>query len=264
MNLIIDKNYLIGASKDKINKLLSEHTIFMSDTLFMEILTADNESHIKKCFCKFPQSENPITLLQNASSLLSFERKNHKPCGVIENYIWDIRYEFNPDLQNDRYNIIVKHVEQPIKEFKEKLSKKALGFSQKAFTVSGWFPELKDKAKITKKEKDAAIKKVAEDLNFIRKVYAKIQKGIFENENEQWPNPKAINKDWALFRYFQFHLMGTLELFWRQTQDNKKIMNAYLDMDYCILGSIADGIVTRDNTMAYFFRMACPEKIVLN
>jgi len=268
MNIIIDKCFLFGTSPKSISELLSKHRLMMPESLFLEILTSDDENHIKKCFEKFPQKENPVDLLPSPGNLMYFEKTNHKPCTPIENCILNIRYEFNPNLRGEGYKKIVKKVEVSLDEWKQNISQETAGFAQVATTVIGWFPELKEKKKISNNEMNAAMKKVSEDESFIKNVYSVLQKEILKNEGEEWPNPQIINKEWAIFRYLQFHLIGSLDYVWRygkhEKETSKRLVNALLDIEYCILGSLADALATRDKTMENFYKTVCPEKILIN
>lgn len=264
MNIILDKSYLVGAPAKSINDLLSKHRLMMSETLFLEILTSGDESHIQKCFGKFPQKENPVYLLPHSGNLMRFEKTSHKCSTPLEDRILDIRYEFNPNLRSGHHGLIIRKVAVPLEEWKKNASASASGFTQKAETVCDWFPELKDKTNISEEEKNKAIQKTSADINCVREVYSKLQEGILKNEGEKWPSAEIIDKEWALFRYVQFHLIGTLDLFWRHTSKEEKIVNAYLDMDYCILGSLTDGLATRDKVVEKFYRSVCPENILIN
>ena len=265
MNIVIDKSYLIGADSKSINEILSQHRLMMSDNLFNEILTSDNDSHIRKCFSKFPQKENPVDLLPSSGNLIYFEKTYHKSSVPLENHILDKRYEFNSGLCEDRSAILIKeNVQNTLDEWESTTAQGAIGFAEKASTVCGWLPELKGKENISEKEKNSTIRKISEDVEFIRNVYSSLQKEILKNEKEEWPVPEIINKEWALFRYIQFHLIGTFDLFIRQTQQKKKIFNAYIDMDYCILGSLVNGLATRDKTIMKFYKSICPEKVLFN
>lgn len=267
MNIILDKSYLLGSTYNSILELLSKGRLMMLESLFLEILTADEESDINKCFKKFPQRENPIDLLPHSGNLMYFEKTYHRPSVPLKDHVLKIKYEFNPCLRGNDYREIIKNVENALKEWKQDTSDRTYGFIQKATSVQYWFPELKDKKSISKQETATAMKRVSEDDKFIQNIYSELRKGILKNENEEWPEPKIINKDWAIFRYLQFHLIFALDYIWRhglkEKEKSKKDTNAYIDIDYCILGSLADALATRDKIMGDFYRIVCPEKILI-
>lgn len=268
MNIILDKCYLLGASPSSISELISKHCLMMSESLFLEILTSNDKDHIKKCFGKFPQKENPVDLVPSPGNLIYFEKTHHKPSTPLKNRVLNIRYEFNPHLRGTDYKKIIKNVEIPLEKWKQNISQKTVRFSQKATMVSGWFPELKDKNQISEDEMNAVMKKISEDDDFIKNIYFTLQKEIFKNEGEKWPDSRIINKDWAIFRYLQFHLIGALDYIWRHGQKekepSKKLINACIDLEYCILGSLTDALATHDKIMKKFYKIVCPEKTLIN
>jgi len=44
----------------------------------------------------------------------------------------------------------------------------------------------------------------------------------------------------------------------------KRLENEFLDIDYCIIGTLSDGLATRDKTMAKFYNLICPEKALIS
>jgi hypothetical protein len=52
----------------------------------------------------------------------------------------------------------------------------------------------------------------------------------------------------------------------KESQDmiTKRLENEFLDMDYCIIGTLADGLATRDKTMAKFYNLLCPDKVLIS
>ena len=99
MDIILDKSYLLGSTKGAISELLSKGQVMMAESLFLEILTSDDEGHINKCFKKFPQKENPVDLLPSSGNLMYFEKTNHCPSTPLQGHVLKKRYEFNPLLQ---------------------------------------------------------------------------------------------------------------------------------------------------------------------
>jgi hypothetical protein len=216
MNIILDKSYLIGASRKLISNLFCQYQLMMPETLFLEILTSDDKSQIKKCFSKFPKKENPIALLPSSGNLIYYEKVNHSPSTPLQNRVLDIKYKFNSDLCCDKYERIIENVEESLDEWIKFTAERADGFAKKAETVPDWFPELKNKTCISKEMINEAMQKIGNDTNFVRDVYTIIQKEIFKNGREEWPTADKIDKNWALFRYIQFHLIGTLDFFIRR------------------------------------------------
>ena len=95
------------------------------------------------------------------------------------------------------------------------------------------------------------IKKVTSDSSFIKPVYEEIHEEIIKISDERWQNASAINDTWILYKYFQMHLLSSIQYIKKYgkriiSDIAKYIINYRLDIDYCVIGSLADGLLTKD------------------
>lgn len=268
MNIVLDKSYLQGSSKDEIHQMCSQHQLIMPEVLFLEILTTTTENMVK-CFKKFPQIENPVALVPNVGSLIHYETENNRPCSPIETQFLKIRYEFNESLAKNQFDF-TEAQKSSLKKWKESANEGTGGFIEKATVTDGWFPELNSYMPgQSPRPIKGAMDRVAKDLDFVKKIYGQLRDEIYETYKALWPEPQSIDKGWILLRYLQVHLLAALEYIRKYGKESravitKRLENDYLDMDYCIIGTLSDGLATRDTTIANFYNLLCPEKVLVS
>lgn len=257
--IVLDKCYLRGASKKDVKALCDEHCVIMTDLLFMELLS--NLSDRARCFSKFPEGPNPVTLLPSVSNLLQFEIENNRPCSPIIDRQYKVKYKFNPRmgeqdfvfLEEDRTNI-----EGWELETRDQLD----DYREESILVDKFFPMIKglypgSGNEIIKETMHA----IGSDSDMIREIYGAIRKDSF-------PLKSVINEHWAFFRWLQVHLLAAVDYFSRYgTISNPKKQahfNDKLDLEYCIIGSLADGIASRDKCLIRRYKYICPSGIIIN
>jgi hypothetical protein len=268
MNVVLDKSYLQGSSKNEIHQMCLQHQLIMPEVLFMEILTTKT-ANMAKCFKKFPEIENPVALVPNVGSLIRYETDKNRPCSPIETQFLKIRYVFNELLAKNQFDFNEEQKDS-LKEWETSANEGTEGFIEKAIVTDGWFPRLRgympgqSPSLITD-----AMDIVATDLDFVRKIYSQLRDEIQETYKAIWPEPQRIDKRWILLRYLQVHLLGALEYIRKYGKESphmisKRLENDYLDIDYCIIGTLSDGLATRDMTMAKVYNLVCPEKTLIS
>jgi len=267
MYLVLDKSFLQGSSKEEIHQLCLNHSLIMPEVLFLEILTTKEED-ISKNFKKFPPIENPVHLVPNVGSLIRYEISNNQPCTPLENQFLKIHYVFNPDLTKEQFNFTKKQ-RKALEEWEDHTLKATQDFAEKSVIIDYWFPELRryvpgGPSQII----ENAMLKVASNKDLVITIYGQLRDEIYKTQNVLWPEPSKIDQNWILFRYLQVHLLASIEYvrkYGNRTPDtvSKRFINERLDVDYCIIGSLADGLATGDKIMAKFYNLLCPEKILI-
>jgi hypothetical protein len=222
-----------------------------------------------KCFKKFPEIENPVALVPNVGSLIRYETEKNRPCSPIETQFLKIRYVFNERLAKNQFDF-TEEQKNSLKEWKESTNEGTAGFIEKATVTDGWFTGLS--SYIPGQPPNLvtdAMDLVATNFDFVRKVYGQLRDEVYETYKSLWPEPQCIDKEWILFRYLQVHLLAALEYIRKygkesQAMITKRLENEYLDIDYCIIGTLSDGLATRDATMAKFYNLLCPKKALIS
>jgi len=268
MKLVLDKSYLQGSSREKIHELCTNHCVIMPEVLLMEILTTEKKEKMISCLTKFPPTDNPIAVVPNVGTFIRYEVHNHRPCPPIENFFVRGPLYINPKLFNGTFVFTEEQI-KILKSWENEVTEDSRRFIEKAVLSERWFPEIGDyKPGMPTDGIELAIKKVTSDSSFIKLVYKEIHEEITEISDKRWPNASAINEAWTLYKYFQMHLLSAIQYIKKYgkriiSDIAKYIINYRLDIDYCVIGSLADGLLTKDKEMASFYTLLCPDKCLI-
>lgn len=260
MDIVLDKSFLHGSSKDELQKLFSGNEVLMPEALFYELLTTTPEKRIK-CFRRLPNVINPVVLIPNIGALISFEITNRTPCTPVRRLAVDVPYQFNSNLCNTDYVIPLKQAES-LEEWKEDTKKDIEGFKQCSAIVYEWFPSLAtyrpgQNPSVIVAAEDA----ITNDESLVRSLYDEIR-------HPDFPEGTIIGHDWTLFRRVQVYFLAAIEYIRRFGPDNTSskqagIENDFHDIQYCITGVQAGGLASKDKRMMEVFNKICPEGVLI-
>lgn len=264
--VILDKSFLDGASKEEISSLCNEHTVFMTDVLFHELVTTRKESR-QRCFNKFPNNTNPVELIPNIGALLRYELETHKQCTpLFDRRVKPVFFKFNDKLKDGTFeftNEQNKFIEKRDLEAKSDTT----SFSELAMLVPGFFPHLKKLAFKIKNLPDAveeARQQIASDNEKVKEIYTAFL------DYDAPPNPvevELLNANWAYYRWIQVRVLYSLNLLLKyqgQLPENpsKKIWRGIehdlLDSEYVILGALSGALACNEKRMITNFKCVCP------
>ena len=249
MIIVIDKSFLQAEPTDKIQKLWQDHHVLLIPTLLFEIILA--KKNVKTtCFRKLSQTVN--TVIENVGGLMRYEVEHRTSCQPVCDRLPPQPFSFSFSVlaeDNFRFN----HNQQSIIEerIKELKNEKVEDHKEASALVIGWFPELahyspgQDESKIKE-----LMKEVGEDDDLIRYRYNQIK-------TPESPEGEIISKDWVLFRRTQAHLLYAIEYIRKYGPDpnviSGKLENEILDIDYCITGSLAGCLASKDKKIREIF-----------
>src|SRR4051794_17176265 len=94
LSVVLDKSYLQAASREAFSNFASRYELFMTDTLFVEILTAAPNKRAS-CFSKLVGNEDAIMITCSVSSLLREEIETGQPAQHLRSHSLHSRYVFN-------------------------------------------------------------------------------------------------------------------------------------------------------------------------
>lgn len=265
--IVIDKSWLQARSKEDMLSISSNNRLLLPDMLFYELTTADNNVVMKRCFEKLVDSVNSCNLIENIGGLLRYEKENNMPStplnnkpflrsadnfkGVFENLISD---GFTPEQEKIRDD------EFRIREIDETETLKMVFAS-----VGVWFPELyKIKFGSSESAYQPIYEQIAADSNKIKSIYGEIT----ELRKNYYPAVQSIDKNWAFYRRVQVHLLAAIEYCQKYGVDNetvvsKKLPNEFLDLEYLIIAILADGFATCETRLQKFYKLFCPDGILI-
>lgn len=103
-DVVIDKSFLQGASKDTLQLLFKNHRVLMTHGNFYELLTTKPIERAC-CFKRLPKGENPVEKVEPVGSILRWEVKNQRPLLNIDHVIIQDSFNFNQRLVNENFII---------------------------------------------------------------------------------------------------------------------------------------------------------------
>lgn len=259
-DVVIDKSFLQGASKDRLRSVFEGHRVLMTESLFHELLTTDSAIR-SRCFRRIPGIENPVTLVQNVGAILRWEVENQRPLSSIDEVVISERFKFNPGLVDKDFKLREGQI-RVMENWRKEVSVLVHDFADHCSKVPIRFPELNGyHPGITTTHIERIKKRVCDEPGFVRELYRGGKGGT-------WPPKEAIDKQWAIYRWIQIKILAALDYFRKYgesdvSSETTKVENEYLDLEYCLIGCLVGAIATKDKGMSERFLTLCPSGKVL-
>ncbi|MBM4066432.1 MAG: hypothetical protein FJ266_12465 [Planctomycetes bacterium] len=243
MEIILDKSYLQAAKEKEISSLCNEHFIIFPEELLYELVTT-KETALFACFKHLPDQSNPVALMPRLAKLIQYELGLQRPCTPLRDRIFNVEYDFNRALRSGTY-AFTNEMKSDIAKWKNEIVEDTTLFIKQCQSIDLWFPKLKDINSGLPDDFFTEPRALARDRNFVRAVYAKLNKPV------EYPDPSIIDEQWAVFRSLQTDLMaGILYAQKYGTCKSSCLPKApehdYIDLQLVVLSCLAGGIASRD------------------
>jgi hypothetical protein len=178
------------------------------------------------------------------AKLIQYEIDFKRPCIPLKERALKIDYDFNRALRSGNYEFTEKMKDdraQWVAEIKEDTEL----FVSQCQNIDFWFPKLKDITSGLSDNFFAEPRAQARDLNFVRGVYAELNKPV------GYPAPEIIDEQWAVFRSLQADLMAGILYAQKYGTGKSSCLlkdaeHDYIDLQLVVLACLADGIASRD------------------
>ncbi|MFC1483927.1 hypothetical protein ACFL6Q_02620 [Candidatus Neomarinimicrobiota bacterium] len=263
MQIVLDKSYWQEVQGNKLRDLCTRHEVIMTESLFYEILTSDNQNDRARCFKKLPETANPFVMVQ-LQSLLKYEITNSKPAPGIEIGVVNKEWFFNPDLRFTEFQPN-RREQSDFEEWQMTISSDIEKFKERVANLSAWYPELQGfKPGSNKKLIDSLKECIATEPNEVKRFYNAIQ----EATNEL-PTANLVDEKWFIFRWLQIQLLAGLDYIFKYGDVitpfvSKNMKNDFLDLEYWLAGCMVGAIATTDKIMKARFKSIIPQGVVLS
>ncbi len=254
-DVVIDKSFLQGASQDQLRSLFERHRVLMTESLFYELLTTDPAVRAR-CFRRIPEIENPVMLVQNVGAILRWEVQNKRPLPSIDDVVMSERFQFNPGLVDEDFNLGEKQV-SVIENWRREKSVWVCDFADHCSKVPVKFPELNGyRPGVATTHIERIKKRIYAEPGFVRELYGGGKGGT-------WPTKEQIDERWATYRWLQIRVVAALDYFRKYgardvSSETTKVENEYLDLEYCLVGCLVGAIATKDSGLSERFLALCP------
>ena len=262
--IVVDKSWIDGRNKEDMLRLSAGKRLLLPDMLFYELTTTN--ARMMAGFKKLTALADFCDLIENIGGLLRYEINNNLPSSPFINkpflrtakgftniFNQIVNEGFTPEQEK------IRDEEQNEREIKGTESLK------KIFAcVPVWFPELNEIKPGSYSEFQSFIEKVAADSFKIKSIYEEItgfRKGFY-------PSAKIVDENWAFYRRVQVHLLAGIEYCQKYGVENtavisKKLPNEFLDLEYLIIATLADGLATCENRLQKLYKLICPNGILI-
>lgn len=263
MQIVLDKSYWQNVDGNKLRGLCTNHEVIMTESLFFETLTSDNQNDRARCFKKLPETANPFVMVQ-LQSLLKYEITNSKPAPGIEVGMVNDKWFFNPDLRLPEFQLNEKE-QSDFEEWRTTISNDIEKFKERVANLSAWYTELQGFQPGSDKELIASLKKgITTGPDEVMRFYDTIQR-----TNTELPDANLIDEEWFIFRWLQVQLLAGLDYIFKYGDVitpfvSKKMENDFLDLEYCLAGCVVGAIATSDSAMQERFKSIIPQGVVLS
>lgn len=260
MQVVIDKDYLQGASTAKLRGLCAEHTVLFIETLLYELLTTEKEAVLRACFAKFPETNDNVVLIPRTGPVFRYEIEHQRPAAQLTDHRVQATFQslvagvFSRPLD-----------EQPaLAEWRLEVQREVETFHHVATGVSAWCPPLRDapRGPVLDKACDDLKRRACTNADVVRNVYCSL--GL-----QGFPDAPLLDPSWALFRWVQMHLLFGLDHIRRYGFADLAVLPARLehdvhDLHYALFGTLCGALATKDADIERNFRMACPKGALLS
>lgn len=256
MIIVLDKSFLMATPGQKMKELCTSDTVIMTEALLFELLTTAPEERAT-CFRKFPSTEKPVVLATNSGVLMRKECLNGRPTDLMRDSDVGQPFRFNQGLSTPTFSIDKRQQDQ-IGKWQSFMDDEVRNFKEVAGLVAGFFPELKRlKPGSAKEDVQFAFDSLSGDSEKVRDIYDQIRlEGVF-------PTADEISPDWIVYRHLQANLIAAVEYIRKYGSgtidaQSKKIENDVVDIEYCILGTLADALASGDSTLKEMYLLSKP------
>ena len=262
MEIVIDKCYLQGASPENVSSLCEEYNVLFTQALLYELLTTEEESVRNACFAKFPEKENPVTLIPRAGPLLRYENKHLRAASPLIDHRIKVDFRFNPRLTTGTFQHSPDE-KTALAEWGQDVKREVETFHEVATGVSAWCPRL---LTVTGEELKIGCenlkRQACTDPAVVRNVYRSL-------DLEGFACASLLDPSWVLFRWIQAHLLFSLDYISRYgfadlDKIPRRVEHDVHDLQYVLFGCLCGALATRDSDIRHNFQLACPEGTVIS
>jgi hypothetical protein len=253
--VVLDKSYLQGATSHEVRSLCEDNVVLMIETLFYELLTADEEERAW-CFRKLP-GENPVALLPRPGPLIRYEIANGKAAHPLTEHTLKIPFTFNLDASLDD-----EEQRRHLADWETSIVKQQDDFPAMARMIRPWFDCDFLSMQETERRAECDMLKATVSEDHVRAVYR-------DNTGDDFPSHELLDPTWVLYRWFQARVIACLDFVARYGFSNskfsqKKLENDLHDTEYLTLAPLAGGLATRDKLLASNFKLICPDGRIIS
>lgn len=258
MRLVLDKSALRALPTARIRELCAAHEIWMPEILFYELLTCDHQQRAA-LFRKINPVDCPLKLIGNRGYLFGRELEHRRPVNPVDDSeLNGVRWIFNPRLQDPEWEPVDNmrdiadwraHVADRVGEFRERA----------ALTAHAFFPDLSDVRPGEMQRIYEAQQQLSDDSIKVREIFE-----YMATDNGETV-PADFGPAWMGYRLLQGELLWALDHIARygagiSEAPMPRLENTYCDIDYAVIATFADGLLSNDANVIRHFQLMAPTR----
>lgn len=261
--IVLDKCFLQGSKRSRIQELAASRRLVMSEALFYELLTS-SEPGRSRCFSKLPQTDDPVDLVSHIGTLMRIEIDTQLPAGKPSSHREELRFRLNPALFEPDYRL-PEQAQEAVEEQTAQLKSDVQLFIERAAVVSSFFPDLLNGSQTRREGARAEAEKAIAASGALSEFYAALEPPPGERP---LPSASLVNESWALYRWLQVQLLFAVDLYVRYQGrmpprfgrvTYEKLEHDVLDAQVLMLGCLEGAIATRERKLKRWWRLLCPD-----
>lgn len=221
----------------------------MPEVLFYELMTCPPVERAS-LFRKIGAEERPIELVSNPGWLFGREMTLGRKCHpVLDSELNGVRWIFNAGLVQSEF-VFPEKVQTDIVQWRARKAEAVASFVERSSAVSGFIPSLKGlKAGARGDIVRSVLNELGGDSAAVREVHSQLAAHAGENI------PPEFGPDWIGFRLLQAELIWAVDNMSRYGDGviavpMKDLENTVCDIEYAVIASKADVLLTRDKRLA--------------
>jgi len=261
--IILDKSFLQGTKTSRIQELAAAHRLVVSDALFYELLTAPEPGRTR-CFAKFPQTENPVDLVNHIGTMMRIEIDTHLPSGRPSEHRENLRFQFNPHLVSPSY-VLPDQAQVAVEEQTTQLQSDVVGFLEQVSLVPTFFPNLLTGNTAEQKLAHAEAEGALAEPRALIPFYSSLEPPPGERP---LPPARLVSEKWAVYRWLQVKLLFAVDVYVRyrgalpetlSPSTYERMEHDVLDAQVFMLGCLEGAFATREKKLKRWWSLLCPD-----
>lgn len=260
--LIVDKSWLDGASSSDIEAAIRRFHLLLPEMLLYELLTTESERRRASAGKLLSIDSRTFSSIGTLGSLLVYEAKHRRPCGSLLRHRGESRREVFQKLIDPGYKLSSEEAGALSHEQRNRECFAIQGFRTAAMALRKLSGGVDKLAGVD----DERLIEIAASLLGERSIVVGLCRQLQDALGSSSDN---FEDNSASFRRAQAHLLIGLAYVrsYGLTAINdapvKKMVNLYHDTEYLVLGALAGALASQDRLLALFFRLMCPNGILI-
>lgn len=253
-NVVLDKNFLQGCSKQTILNLMSKHRFLMSEALFYELLTTDEKSR-RNCFVKLVDLENPVAFILRGQVLAQYELRQLAPTCLPSASVEKVRFKFNVGLLDGEFALTLEHSQALLEEI-DVVESRVDDMIERARSVVVLYPGLFQGSDSERRQRRDQIElEVSSRTGLSEQVC-----DLFGLDQETI----KLDSAWAVYRYLQTQLLIAIDIAVRNHKQLTEPLDSKIrlgiehdlhDADFLMLAALEGCAATREKKLRRMLKL---------